>query len=110
MPIRVQIKCTSQFKVNGNKLTLPVQTHLGCELECQCDSGIRRSGQSSTLVPDWLTFERCFHPAQHGCVWARFIPANDSTSMVFDATHRLTSESIYDWRDLAYAIADGVIS
>lgn len=110
MPVRVQIKCTSQFVVSGIKLTLPLEPGWVARWAGSTTPVFVVVVKVPTLVPEWLTFDTSFTRHNTVAYGRRFMAAADSTSMLFDAAHRLTSESIYDWRDTAYALADGTIS
>lgn len=109
MPVRVQIKCTSQFSVAGSKLTLPLEP-----------SWVKKWTVSDTPVfvvvvkvpsdiPGWLDYDVAFTRHNAVAFGRRFVAATDLAAMVFTSADRLTGESIYDWRDLAYDIADGVV-
>ena len=109
MPVRVQIKCTSKFSITGSKLTLPLEP-----------GWVKKWTTSDTPVfvvvvkvpldiPDWLDYNVGFTRHNTVAFGRRFDKATDLKSMAFTSAHRLTSESIYDWRDLAYDIADGVV-
>lgn len=109
MPVRVQIKCTSQFKVSGSKLSLPLEagwTDKWAESDTPVFVVVIKV---PPLLPDWLSFDSAFTRHNTVAYGRRFDPAKDSGGMSFDATHHLSSESIYEWRDIAYGIADGVI-
>jgi hypothetical protein len=110
MPVRVQIKCTSQFKVSGNKLTLSLEPGWVTNWSDSDTPVFVVVVKVPSLVPDWLTFNSAFTRHNTVAYGRRFIAATDLTSMSFDANHRLTAESIYDWRDTAYAIADGTLT
>ena len=109
MPVRVQIKCTSKFSIPGGKFTLPLES-----------SWVRKWTTSDTPVfvvvvkvprdiPGWLDYDVASTRHNTVAFGRRFDRATDSMSMVFTGVDRLTGESIYDWRDLAYDIADGVV-
>jgi hypothetical protein len=109
MPVRVQIKCTSKFSVSGGKFTLPLEP-----------SWVKKWTASDTPVfvvvvkvpsdiPGWLDYDVAFTRHNTVAFGRRFVAATDLTSMVFTSSHRLNAESIYEWRDLAYDIADGVV-
>lgn len=109
MPVRVQIKCTSQFSVAGSRLTLPLEP-----------SWVKKWTASDTPVfvvvvkvpsdiPGWLDYDVAFTRHNTVAFGRRFVAAIDQASMVFTSSDRLTGESIYEWRDLAYDIADGVV-
>ena len=109
MPVRVQIKCTSQFSVAGSKLTLQLEP-----------SWVKKWTASDTPVfvvvvkvpsdvPGWLDYDVAFTRHNTVAFGRRFVAATDLTAMVFTSSDRLTGESVYDWRDLAYDIADGVV-
>jgi len=110
MPVRVQIKCTSKFKVAGNKFTLPLES-----------GWIRKWSVSDTPVfvvvvkvpqdiQGWLDYDQSFTRHNAVAFGRRFIPTMDLKSMVFVAEDRVTAESIYEWRDLAYGIVDGIVT
>lgn len=109
MPVRVQIKCTSKFSVSGSRLTLPLEP-----------AWIKKWAASDTPVfvvvvkvpgdiPGWLDYDVAFTRHNTVAYGRRYEKATDVKSMVFTGADRLTSESIYDWRDIAYGIADGVV-
>lgn len=107
---RVQIKCTSQFKVGNGNMSLQLKP-----------SWITKWTESATTVfvvvvkvpksvPDWLEHDALF--TRHGAVafGKRFDPAAHQSAMVFTADDKLTTETIYDWRQLTYDIYDGLVS
>lgn len=109
MPVRVQIKCTSKFSVPGGKLTLPLEA-----------GWLRKWTTSDTPVfvvvvkvprdiAGWLDYDVAFTRHNTVAFGRRFDASKDLTSMLFTSTDRLAGESIYDWRDLAYDLADGVV-
>lgn len=110
MPVRVQIKCTSKFSIPGGKFTLPLES-----------SWVRKWTTSDTPmfvvvvkvprdIPGWLDYDVASTRHNTVAFARRFDRAVDLTSMVFTGVDRLTGESIYDWRDLAYDIADGIVN
>jgi hypothetical protein len=109
MPVRVQIKCTSKFKVSGSKLTLPLAPSWVANWVMSDTPVFVVVVKVPPLVPDWLAFDTAFTRHNTTAYGRRFDAAADSTAMAFDATHRVTSHSIYEWRDLAYDLADGLV-
>lgn len=110
MPVRIQIKCTSMFSIPGGKFTLPLEP-----------SWVKKWTTSDTPVfvvvvkvprdiPGWLNYDVAYTRHNTVAFGRRFDRAANSTSMVFTSIDRLTGESIYEWRDLAYDIADGVVN
>lgn len=109
LPVRVQIKCTSQFKVGNGKLTL--------ELE---PGWVDKWTESDTTVfvvvvkvpahvPSWVEHDDAVTRHNTVAFGRRFEPGVHTKSMTFTATDKLTSDTIYKWRDLAYDIYDGVV-
>lgn len=109
MPIRVQIKCTSKFSVRGTKFTLPLEP-----------TWVKKWAASQTPVfvvvvkvpgdiSRWLDYDPSFTRHNTVAFGRRFDAMNDGRSMTFSSADRITGESIYEWRDLAYSIADGLV-
>jgi hypothetical protein len=110
LDVRVQIKCTSKFKVAGTRLTLPLESEW-VEKWTESDSPVFVVVvKVPPSIPGWVTFDPGFTRHETVAYGRRFVAGQDGTSMRFAAAHRLTTESIYDWRDLAYDIADGRVA
>lgn len=109
MDVRVQIKCTSKFKVGGTQLTLPLRPDWVAKWTESDTPVFVVVVKVPASVPGWLTFDPAYTRHETVAFGRRFEAAADTASMLFTASHRLTTESIYDWRDLAYDLADGVI-
>ncbi|RJT75643.1 DUF4365 domain-containing protein [Arthrobacter cheniae] len=110
MPVRVQIKCTSQFSVAGNRLTLPLELSWVEKWTISDTPVIVVVVKVPSDIPGWLDYDVAFTRPNTVAFGRRFDAATDVTSMVFTSSDRLTGESIHDWRDLAYDIADGVVT
>lgn len=109
MPVRVQIKCTSQFSVAGSRLTLPLEPSWVNKWTASDTPVFVVIVKVPSDIPGWLDYDVAFTRHNTVAFGRRFVAATDLTSMVFTSSDRLTGESIYDWRDLAYDIADGVV-
>lgn len=109
MPVRVQIKCTSQFSVSGSRLTLQLEPSWVSKWITSDTPVFVVVVKVPSDIPGWLHYDAAFTRHNTVAFGRRFIAATDLTSMMFTSSHRLTSESIYEWRDLAYDIADGVV-
>ena len=109
MPVRVQIKCTSQFSVAGSRLTLPLDPGWVNKWTMSDTPVFVVVVKVPSDIPGWLDYDVAFTRHNTVAFGRRFVAATDVTSMVFTTADRLTGESIYEWRDLAYDIADGVV-
>lgn len=109
MPIRVQIKCTSKFSVPGGKFTLPLETGWVKKWTASDTPVFVVVVKVPSDIPGWLDYDIAFTRHNTVAFGRRFDVAMDVTSMVFTRSDRLTGESIYEWRDLAYDIADGLV-
>lgn len=107
MPVRVQIKCTSKYKVGNGNMTLELKPEW-----------VAKWAESDTTVfvvvvkvpadiPSWLEHDPSFTRHCTVAFGQRFNASIHTKSMKFTASDKITSETVYDWRDLAYAIADG---
>lgn len=109
MPIRVQVKCTSKFSVPGGKFTLPLETGWVKKWTASDTPVFVVVVKVPSDIPGWLDYDVAFTRHNTVAFGRRFDKATDLTSMVFTKADRLTGESIYEWRDLAYDIADGLV-
>lgn len=106
---RVQIKCTSQFKVGPGNMSLqlkPGWVEKWSESETAVFVVVVKVPKS---VPDWVEHDAVF--TRHGTVafGKRFISADHQSVMTFTAADKVKTETIYDWRQLTYDIYDGVV-
>jgi hypothetical protein len=104
---RVQLKCTSSFKVGNGNATLTLE-----------DTWRRKWAENygpifvvivkvPSDIPDWIEHAASLTRHRATAFGQRFDPAVHTKSMTFTAAHRLTVETIYDWRDQTYAFFDG---
>ncbi|KQZ86098.1 hypothetical protein ASD56_07505 [Microbacterium sp. Root166] len=110
MPVRVQIKCTSKFSVRGSKFTLPLEPGWTKKWTASDTPVFVVVVKVPSDIPGWLDYDVAFTRHNAVAFGRRFDVTTDTTSMMFTSSDRLTGESIYEWRDLAYDIADGVVT
>ncbi len=109
MPVRVQIKCTSQYQVGNRSLTLPLEPNW---IEKWTDSDTTVFVvvvKVPASIPDWIEHDvsRTLHRTV--AFGKRFEETVHTSSMTFTQADKLTGDSIYAWRDLAYAVYDGTV-
>lgn len=109
MPVRVQIKCTSKFSVTGSRFTLPLEPTWLKKWTASDTPVFVVVVKVPSDIPGWLDYDAGFTRHNTVAYGRRFDVSTDLASMVFTKKDRLTGESIYDWRDLAYDIADGKV-
>lgn len=110
MPVRVQIKCTSRYQVGARSLTLRLKSEWvdkWTESDTPVFVIVVKVPQS---VPEWVEHADVFTRHHTVAFGKRFEPGMHTSSMKFTAADKMTSETLYEWRDLAYAIADGAVA
>jgi hypothetical protein len=105
--VRVQIKCTSKFVVGNGQMTLPLDSHWVDSWEASDTPVFVVVVKVPKDVDGWVEHDAVFTRHHTVAFGKRFPRGVDTMSLTFTAADKLTSESIYDWRDLVYDIMDG---
>ena len=106
---RVQVKCTSQFKVGNGNMSLPLKPHWVTKWAESATAVFVVVVKVPKSVPDWVEHDSVFTRHRTVAFGKRFEPTVHQTVMAFTAADKLTTETIYDWRQLTYDIYDGVV-
>jgi hypothetical protein len=104
--VRVQVKCTSKWTIEGHSLTFPIEP----EWVRKWDECVLPVYFVVVIVPrlaagNWIRHERLgtFHST--AAFWARLIPGSIGSSVAVPKTQRLTIETVYSWHKDVLEIA-----
>lgn len=107
MPVRIQIKCTSKFSVSSRKITFPLESGWTQKWSISDTPVFVVVVKVPRDIAGWLDYTSTYTRHNTVAFGRRFNRSKDLTSMVFDSSDLLTGDSIYEWRDIAYSLADG---
>lgn len=106
----VQVKCTSLFRVGAGRATVQLEP----EWVKKWSESYHPVFVVLVKVPpgfhEWIEFRTTWTGHKTVAFGQRFDKSIHTTSMQFTGAHRLTAETLYDWRDEVYAHHEGAVS
>ena len=105
--VRVQIKCTSKFVVGNGQMTLQLEDHWVESWEASDTPVFVVVVKVPKNVDQWVEHDAVFTRHHTVAFGKRFPRGVAAKSLTFSVADKLTSETLYEWRDLVYDILDG---
>jgi len=111
MASRVQVKCTSKFKMTGKSITMDLEPKWVASWSESFAPVYFLVVVVPAVIPDWIAHPATSTSHKTGAYWARFDPAVHTNKITVLKTNRFTLDTLHEWKsdvDAKLGIGGGV--
>ena len=95
---RVQLKCTSQFKLAGKSLTMTLEPGWVASWTTSIVPVYFVVVIVPAIIPDWIAYPLTSTSHKTAAFWVRFDPKVHKTKITVPKSQRVTLETIHTWK------------
>jgi len=95
---RVQIKCTSKFKLTGKSLTMDLEPSWVASWSDSFAPVSFLVVIVPAVIPDWIAHPATSTSHKTGAYWARFDPAFHKNKITVVKSNRFTLDTLHEWK------------